>query len=167
MLQVEVFENFTNSTDLRGIPAHSIWVIVSGGTSADIARVIYLKRSLGCGMRGDTVVEITQADGLVIEIKFDRPILQDLWIRFNVEAISGVVDLDYLRAQLLSRLSYGINQAADASRVVALVKEIYPNASVSEEGMSTNGTDYFSLVAPDTVQHQFSVVQIEINGTVS
>lgn len=165
--QVEVFENFTDVTDLRGIPPHSIWVIVLGGTSADIAQVIYVKRSLGCGMKGATEVSITQADGLEIIIKFDRPISQPLYIRFNVEAITGVVDLDYLRDQLLAQLSYGINQAADSSRVVALAKAIYPNASISEEGVSTDGVGYFSLVVPDTVQHQFTVAQIEINGTVS
>lgn len=165
--QVEVFENFTDVTDLRGIPPHSIWVIVLGGTSADIAQVIYVKRSLGCGMKGATEVSIVQADGLEIIIKFDRPISQPLYIRFNVEAITGVVDLDYLRDQLLLQLTYGINQAADSSRVVALAKAIYPNASISEEGVSTDGVGYFSLVVPDTVQHQFTVAQIEINGTVS
>lgn len=165
--QVEVFENVTNATDLRGIPAHSIWVIVSGGTSADIAQVIYVKRSLGCGMKGATIVPITQADGLVIEIQFDRAIPQDLWIKFNVEAMTGLIDIDYLRAQLLARLSYNINEMADSSQVVQIAKDIYPNASISEEGMSVDGISYYSLVATQTVQHQFVVAQIEINGTVS
>lgn len=165
--QAEVFENVTNSTDLRGIPAHSIWAIVSGGTVSDIANTIFIKRSIGCGMKGETTFDILQGDGFVFTVKFDRPILQDLWIKFDVAAISGLIDIDYLRAQLLSKLSYKINQLADSASVVALIKEIYPNASVEQEGVSTDGVDYFSLVAPNTVQHQFSVVQIEINGTVS
>lgn len=165
--QVEVFENVTNVTDLRGIPAHSIWTIVLGGSSSDIAQVIYRKRSLGCGMRGATVVSIEQADGLFMDIKFDRPIPQPLYIRFNVEAITGIIDLGYLRTQLFSKLSYGIDQAADSSRVVALVKEIYPNASVSVEGVSTDNINFYPLVDPDTVQHQFIVAEIDINGTVS
>lgn len=165
--QVEVFENVTNVTDLRDIPGHSIWAIVLGGAAEDIARVIYIKRSLGCGMKGETVVPITQLDGIVLDILFDRPIAQDLYIRFNIEAISGVIDLDYLRAQLQARLSYRINEPADASHIVALAKDIYPNGSISEEGVSTDALNYFSLVSTNTVQHQFTVAQIEINGTVS
>jgi hypothetical protein len=165
--QVEVFENVTNVTDTRDIPGHSIWVIVSGGSASDIAQVIYVKRSLGCGMKGVTVVPITQADGLVLDIKFDRAIPQELWIRFNVEAMTGIIDLDYLRTQLLAQLSYNINEMADSSQVVQLAKNIYPNASISEDGVSVDGINYFSLVAPSTVQNQFVVAQIEINGTVS
>lgn len=165
--QAEVFENVTNTTDLRGIPAHSIWAIVAGGDADEIGQVIYIKRSLGCGMRGETVVTIEQVDGLFLDILFDRPIIQSLWIRFNIEPITGVIDIDYLRDQLLLQLSYRINQSADASTVVALAKAIATNGSISEEGVSTDGISYFSLVAPDTVQHQFSIVEIEINGTVS
>jgi len=165
--QVEVFENVTNVEDLRGIPPHAIWVIVQGGDADEIAQVIYVKRSLGCNMRGAVSIPITQLDGLVLNILFDRPIEQDLFIQFNVEPITGVIDLGYLRARLLEALSYGINQAADTARIVKLIKEIYPNASVSEEGVSTDDLNFYSLVSPETVQHQFSVAEIAINGTVS
>lgn len=165
--QVEVFENVTNVTDSRGIPAHSIWVVVAGGTAEDIANVIYIKRSLGCGMRGAVEVAITQADNLITTIKFDRPIAQDLYISFNVAAIYGVIDLDYLRSQILSRVSYRINQPADTATIVKLVKEIYPNASVSEEGVSADGITYEPLILTNTVQHQFNIAFLDINGTVS
>lgn len=165
--QAEVYENITNVTDARGIPAHSIWVIIQGGDVDQIANVIYVKRSLGCGMKGSIAVGIVQKDGLTLTINFDRPIIQHLYIKFNIEAISGVIDLEYLRNQILSRLFYRINQPADASEVVALVKSIYPNGSISEEGVSTDGVNYFSLVVPDTVQHEFSVYFLDINGTIS
>lgn len=165
--QAEVFENFTDVTDLRGIPPHSIWAIVAGGDADEIAQVIYVKRSLGCGMKGSTSVDITQRDGIVIEIQFDRPILQDLWIQFNIEAMTGEIDIDFLRAELFAALTYRINEQADSSRVVALAKALAPNGSISGEGVSTDGVTYFSLVSTTTVQHQFSVVQIEINGTIS
>lgn len=165
--QVEIFENVTNVTDLRGIPAHSIWAIVAGGSSDDIARVIYLKRSLGCGMRGDTVVPVVQADGLSIDILFDRPIPQPLYINLNAEAITGVVDIEYLRTQLLAKLSYQINESADSSTVVALAKAIYPNAAFYGEGVSTDNHDFYTLVTPDSLRHQFYVASIDINGAVS
>lgn len=165
--QAEVYENVTDATDLRDIPPHAIWVIVEGGSSQDIAETIYLKRSLGCNMKGAIEVNITQIDGWILTIKFDRPISENLYIAFDVEAITGDVDLEFLRTQILARLTYDINQPADSSRVVALVKEIYPNAAVSNEGVSTDGITYYSLVAPSTVQHQFTIAEVEINGTVS
>ena len=165
--QAEVFENVTSATDLRGVPGHSIWVIVLGGTAEDIAQTIYKKRSLGCGMRGSTSVSITQADGIVLVVHFDRPIAQPLYIRFNVAAMTGLIDTDYLRAQILQRLSYKIDEMASSSEIVAIAQSIYPNASISEEGVSTDNINFYSLVSPITVQHQFSVAEIEINGTVS
>lgn len=165
--QVEVFENMTATTDSRGIPGHSIWVIVAGGNVNDIANVIYIKRSLGCGMRGETTATITQSDGLTITIAFDRPIIQDLWVKFDVEAITGVIDIEYLHQQIMSRMSYRIDQVADTATIVALVKSIYPNASVSQEGVSTDGINYFPLVVTNTVQHQFAIHQLDINGVIS
>jgi hypothetical protein len=165
--QVEVFENYTNATNSIGVPGHSIWVIVAGGTAADIAQTIYLKRSLGCGMKGSDSVTITQSDGLTIAILFDRPVLQSLWIRFNVEAIYGVIDYEFLHQQVLARLAYAINQPADTASIIALVKTIYPNASVFDEGVSTDGVNYYPLVVPATVQNQFNIVFLDINGTIS
>lgn len=165
--QVEVYENVTDDTDLRDIPPHAIWVIIEGGDEDEIANVINIKRSLGCNMKGDVEVNVIQRDGYILTIKFDRPIDQDLYIKFDAEAIIGAVDIDNIRAHLLQQLTYGINQAADSSRVVALVKEIAPNVAVSNEGVSLDDSLYESLVVPTTVQHKFNVVQIEINGTIS
>ena len=47
-----------------GQPAHSIWVIVEGGTDADIADIIYLYRNAGCAMKGDEAeVDVVQLKG--------------------------------------------------------------------------------------------------------
>src|SRR5690606_2784132 len=44
-----VYENNTDSTDINGVPSHSIWVIVAGsGADEDIAEAIYTKRNAGC-----------------------------------------------------------------------------------------------------------------------
>src|SRR5262249_49883290 len=102
---VKLLENVTNTTDGDGIPGHSIWAIVNGGADADVAQPIYVKRNAGCGMKGAVVVPITQVDNSVFNVKFDRPTSEDLWISFNTAAVSGVIDDDYIRDQLLELLS--------------------------------------------------------------
>ena len=61
VIDVFVYDNFTNSTILYGatnypIPAHSIYVGVVGGVAEDIARAIESKKDAGCGMTGNTTV---------------------------------------------------------------------------------------------------------------
>lgn len=165
--EAEVLENVTNSTDGNGIPGHSIWAIVAGGTNAEVADAIYKKRNAGCGMKGAITVAVPQVDGTTFDVNFDRPTPEDLWIEFDVTAISGTIDDDYIREQLLARLSYGINVPADTAAIVALIKEIAPNASVEAEGVGLDGVTYVSLQATTDVDNQFAIesAHIVINGT--
>lgn len=50
---VKILENDTGSTDLNGVPAHSIWIIVAlttrAGIGDEIAAQIYARKAPGCG----------------------------------------------------------------------------------------------------------------------
>ena len=161
-----VLENYTNSTDGNGIPAHSIWAVVLGGSNADVADVIYKKRNAGCDMKGSVSVGIPQPDLSTFTVKFDRPTAESLWIKFDMVPVTGTVSDAYVRTQLLSRLSYGINEKADTTSIVSLVKEIAANASVSVEGVSKDNTTYLTLLSPTSVNRQFTIAstRIIING---
>lgn len=164
---VRVYENDTNSTDINGITAHSIWVVVAGGDLTAIAQAIYVERSMGCGMVGSVTVLIMQIDGSPFTVRFGRPTPEDLWIKFDVTAIgSGSVDPVYIRAQLLLLLSYGINQPADTTTIVALIRAISPSASVSDEGVSNDGVTYVPLLDNAAIDNQWALdpARIIING---
>lgn len=162
-----VLENDTNTTDGDGIPGHSIWVIVNGGTNTDVAQAIYVKRNAGCGMKGSVEVVVTQVNNSTFTIKFDRPTPENLWISFDLTAITGSIDAAYVRAQILANLSYDINQPADASAIVAMVKAIAPNAYVSEEGVSDADASYVAFKETTAVNNQWAIAaaRIKINGT--
>ena len=167
VVQAEVFENMTSDDpDSQGIPAHSIWAIVLGGSNADIARAIYVKRPMGCGMKGSVVVPLMQVDSTTFDVAFDRPTQEDLWIELTITAITGAVDVEFIRSQILANISYRIDQTADASAIVAFVKGIAPNASVSGEGVSSDGSTYAATLAPTGVNYQFvlSSAKLIING---
>lgn len=150
----------------ENIGAHTIWCVVAGGDDDDVAEAIYIKRSAGVGMIGDEIVLITQVDGTDFNVQFDRPTAQDLWIEFDVAAITGTVDPVYIRAQLLAALSYEIGASADASAIVSIVKGIAPNASVSACQVSDDNATYVDLLAPTGFNYQFEAAsaRIVING---
>ena len=159
----KVFENSSGATDGNSVPAHSIWAIIAGGTDADVARMLYIKRNMGCGMKGSTTVSVGSP---AVSIKFDRPTVQNLWISFTASAITGSVDVNYIRAQLLAKLTYDIGQSADTTSIVALIKSIAPNATVSAEGVSATNSGYTTLVAPTAVNYLWvpASVRVVING---
>lgn len=164
---VSVLENVGSTTDANSIPGHSIWAIVAGGDNTAIAQMIYLKRNAGCGMKGGVSVDITQVDGTIFAVLFDRPTAENLYISFNTAAVSGSVDNSYIRTQVLALLSYQIGQSADASAITALVKQIAPNAAVTNMGVSADGATYVGLLAPTGVSYQFGLAaaRIIINGS--
>jgi len=172
---VNLLENTTNATDANGIPGHSIWAIVAGGLDADIGKAIYIKRNAGCGMKGAVSVNITQIDASIFAVLFDRPTEQNLWLQATVHAVLGTVDGPYIKAQLvaatqgtlvnplvnpalLARLYYTIGQTAVTADIVAFINAIAPNASVSVEGVSTDGIAFDWLVAPTGINFRFTTL---------
>lgn len=164
---VLVLENITNATDGDGIPGHSIWCVVNGGTDALVANAIYVHRNAGCGMKGAVSVNVTQVDGSIFAVLFDRPTPENLWISFDVTAITGTVDAAYIRTQLLAQLSYGINQPAVASQITALVEDIAPNGYLDNVGVGTDGIGYAAIVQNAAKDNQWALaaVRVIINGT--
>lgn len=69
----KVYDNDTNETDTNGIPGHSIAAIVEGGTDAEIAKQIYLRKGPGCGTFGEIATTYVNSDGLQTIVRFSRP----------------------------------------------------------------------------------------------
>lgn len=97
---VVVYENPKNSTDLRGLPAHSINVIVDGGTSADIASAIWTQASMGVTKVGGVTYVITDTQGNPQEMAWDLPDDADVYVTvvlsrtpnaFEIESIKNAV----------------------------------------------------------------------------
>ncbi|MDQ7094226.1 baseplate J/gp47 family protein [Desulfosporosinus sp. PR] len=85
----KVYENDTSAPDSNGLPAHSITVLVEGGSDADIAKTIYNKKGPGCLANGTTVVNITDQYGQVMPIGFYRPTYVDVDVVINVKQLTG------------------------------------------------------------------------------
>ena len=89
VLQAVVLENVTDVLDGRGLPPHSISCIVNGGADADIANVIWKKKTLGATMNGATTVSVADLAGGLHVINFSRPTLIPVYISVTVSQRVG------------------------------------------------------------------------------
>lgn len=88
--RVKAYENDTDSVDSNGLPAHSMTYIVDGGTDADAAMAIYLKKNPGVALhQAGTPVSVTVTSPKYPTnqkvIKFSRPIAVDMTIAVTVK----------------------------------------------------------------------------------
>lgn len=121
----KVYENYTNSTDADGIPAHCIWCVVDGGSSADIADTIFRKRSAGCDMYGSLSYTIITPSGRNFVAKWSNSTPQTLYIKFNIQKTlaSATFDTTKIADYVSEHLSFGIGEGANTSDITAIAQE--------------------------------------------
>lgn len=84
-----VYENYEDTVDANGQPAHSIYCIVEGGIVADIAQIIWLKKTAGTTTIGDLPTIIQDSQGLDHSVNLARPVYFDVYITVNVTKHAG------------------------------------------------------------------------------
>lgn len=163
-----VYENVTSVTDANGVPAHSIWAIVDGGTNAAVAQAIYNKRNAGCGMKGSVQVTITQANSVPFVVKFDRPVYEDLYIALTITSkdVNHTIDDEYLKQKIFEGIVLKIYEPADYTAITTLVKQLDPLAVVTAGGVSKTAGSYVGYIYPSTIQKRFILSTTRIAITV-
>lgn len=149
-------ENATGITDANGTPPHSIWVIVEGGDSQEIANAIYAKRSAGCGMRGDEVVPVARTNGRTIDMSFDRAGTEDLYARFNLELIDGgTLDTDNLKTLIVENVLFNIGAEASGDQITCYLKTLNPKYRITGMQLSADDATWLEVVDVASVQNKF------------
>lgn len=88
--RVKVYENDTNTTDSNGLPPQSIAPIIDGGTDADVAMAIYIKKNPGVALYQAglpitvDVVSPAYPDN-VKTIRFSRPVYVDMIVNITIK----------------------------------------------------------------------------------
>lgn len=70
---VAVLENDQDTTDVNGLPGHSVEAIVLGGTDADIANTLWNSKAAGVYTHGTESVVVTDTSGNDHTVRFSRP----------------------------------------------------------------------------------------------
>lgn len=163
----KVYENYTDTTDANDTPPHCIWVVMDGGSSADIANTIYSKKSVGCDMRGDITYTITTPALTQFVAKWDEADVTPLYIKFTIQpATSGITfDTDAIEEYIEANLSFKIGEAAETSTITTLAQDAID--SVGGQGyavdvlISSDEEHWVEYLAP-VVATRYSVSDITI-----
>ncbi len=163
-----VFENMEASPDADGIPPHSIWTIVEGGASNEVAQAIYDKKSEGSGMKGSIEVEMFSQSGQGITIKFDRVLEEDLYIRFTVKRIDPSVSFNAntIAEWLADNLDYSINKPADNASIVGKLSGYLIGAIPINCQISNDENTWQDFLETSSKQNKFVVDVSRIDVTI-
>lgn len=170
--QAKLYENFTDTVDANGIPAHGIWLIVENGANTDIATAIYDKKSYGANMKGSVVENIITDSGAIFQAKFDRPISQRLYVKFNLRKfISTTVFNTTAIAQYISdNINFYIGQPADTGSLTVLATNAVAayggGGAVLDLAISTDNVTFTDYISTATLAGQFTLAEGDIAITV-
>lgn len=89
VIEVSVLENATQYTDSRGLPPHSIHVVISGGDEAEIAQIIWASKTGGTLVAGTQNYTIIDELGNEQIMKFSRPVDVTIRVAVYITPLSG------------------------------------------------------------------------------
>lgn len=169
--QCTVWVNDTNSTDDTSTPAHTLWVIVDGGANTEIADIIYDNKG-GCGTRGSVTVPVITVSNQTLNINFDRPTTQSLYIKFDIQVVGDVtlISQSGIKQYISDNLSYQIGEDAETSKIT----QVCANAMLNDGGqgfalniqISDDGETWTDFIEASTLATQFVTDTTKITITV-
>jgi len=132
--QAVVLENDTNVEDSNGLPPKSFQVVVSGGTNADVADVIWLKKPAGILAFGDITVEIIDSQGIAHDISFSRPDPVVVYVEVklttfpeypaNGDNLIKQAIVDYANGDLVDNRSFGLGDNVIYTRLYTPINSV-------------------------------------------
>lgn len=116
-----VYENYTNKTDEKGVPAHSINAVILGGADEKIAEVITKKKIGGCGLFGKIESSYILED-IARKVYFDRPKKIDINVSMIIVRykLFNDINTEQIKANL-KNLDFEIGENVYASRIISSI----------------------------------------------
>ena len=148
---VAVYENDTATTDSDGIPAHSLWIVVEGGSVANIVETMTKNKTGGKGMVGSVTgtfsEPVARPNGttftIVHSMTFDRPVDVPVLVRLDATRKDAANPVDEaLISQAIAARTFNIGEnllAGDLYRLAFNAGEnfIPTNLEISQDGGAT------------------------------
>ena len=91
VVRAKAYENDTAITDARGIPSHSIAMVVDGGNPQAIANAIGAKKGPGTGTYGTTALTVVDVYAIPRPVSFFRPTIVPISVAISLQALAGYV----------------------------------------------------------------------------
>lgn len=167
-----IYDNDTGSSDVNGIPAHSISVVVSGGDAMAIAQTIEQKKTPGTGTYGSTSELVYDPAGLPITISFYQLAEVVISVTVSIKALSGYVSTT---ATLIKQAVAGFLNALAIGEISYLGRLWGPanlsgDAAVTATGLAQTQLDLLSAtytVLAISQSRSASPAATTVNGTIA
>ena len=133
----KVYENDTMFTDANSIPAKSWEAVVEGGSSVDIADVIYRMKVAGMAINGSETIPVEDTGGIPHNIKFSRSTNLYFWVKATINSYNPeeIFPLDGSMAIKMAMLEYSkrfnIGDVIVAQKFISSVFEVEGIGSVT------------------------------------
>lgn len=171
-----IYENDTDITNVSlSLAAHSLWVVIEGGTVADIVETIAKNKTGGTGLKGDEISTYTEtrtipATGIERTIdhvmRFDRPNNVRLYVRLNVTQKNPPDPApEALIKTKLSERSYVIAEALQAADLYKTVYEAGDNFIPTDLEVSDDGVVWTDGLLSAGADGKFSLDTADITIT--
>lgn len=168
--EVQIYENDTDVTDDKGIPAHSFLPIVLGGLDSEVANTIWQRKPLGIRSVGNTSVTIYDSQGFAHQIGFQRPVPIPVYININLTTDSNYPEGgdENIKTDLVSYFNsnFGIGDDVIYSRLYTPIN-LVPGHQVNSLtiGTSPNPNSISNIVIPFNSIASLSSANITITKT--
>lgn len=164
--QCKVYDN-RSAEVVNEIPAHTVWVIVEGGTPDQIGRIIYNNLPPGISMKGSQSVEITKTNGQLQTINYDLPEAVPLYVRATIKNFTNTeLDTNYIKQQI-ALLKFNIGQLVESLVIQNEIKNtIGETGSPYNCEISLDNTTWGDYLTPEGLSEYFSISTDNITLTV-
>lgn len=144
---VSCYENDGNTVDEAGRPPHSIEVIVAGGDTAEIAQQILNSKAAGIQTFGSIEVEVPDAYGGSIAIRFNRPAYVYCWFSVKLTLSSN---------EALPPNYVELIEAVIKEKMAALIAgtNVTPQRWLSDLYKACSGIDYIDITVYKTTDSE-------------
>lgn len=169
--QVRVYENDQDTVQaVTNLPPHSMYCVVEGGLIQDILNTIWLKKTAGTTLLGNTTGIVNDVMGNPHTMKFDRPVDTLAYVVVNISQRSGWPTDGVVRIQnalcawaLTNQL---IGKEVIQSRLFDPINSI-PGHSVTSLfiGTAANPTTSANIAVPFNGLARFDPARIVVNVT--
>jgi hypothetical protein len=117
------YENDADETDERGLPPHSIEIIVEGGDDNEIAEAILKRKAAGIQTYGNVEVAVPGNYGDTIPIRFNRPDYLYTWLKVVLHGDATKLPTNYVSLTIASLLEDGAAMTSGDSLLTQLLND--------------------------------------------
>lgn len=117
------YENDTDYVDSRGLPPHSIEIIVEGGDNTEIAQAILRRKAGGIQTYGSIEVGVPGVYGDTIPVRFNRPDYLYTWLKVVLHGDKSQLPTNYASLTIQALISDGAEFMAGTNLLTQLLND--------------------------------------------